>query len=231
MGRGKILVVDNEPKSCNVIKELLMRGHYQVEACFSSREALRLVENSDYHMVITELELSEVDGLELIRKAKKINPEIMSIIVAGCPSVESAVSSFRYGVDDYITKPFNSFELQTAVQQVLSKHRTVRSKRLFYHELKQTNMQLDFQKNLLVKKIRTAGQDLAAANKKLVQKVNELATLDEIGKVITSELSVDGLLNLCLKQMNERIKVKRSSIMLLADDKKDEINSENLSRL
>ncbi|NOG85608.1 MAG: response regulator [Planctomycetes bacterium] len=220
---GKILVVDSEPKTCNAIKELLMRGDYQVEACFSCSEALRLVKNNDYHMVIADLKMSGFDGLELIRKAKKIKPEILTIIVTGCATVESAVSSFRCGVDDYITKPFNSFELQKGVYQVFEKHWTERENRLFYDELRRENIQLDFQKRLLAKKIRIAGRDLTAANKKLVQKINEMATIDEISKVVTSELSVDGLLNLCLKQMNEKLKVKRSSIMLLSDDRKDEL--------
>ncbi|MCP5003831.1 MAG: response regulator [Planctomycetes bacterium] len=219
----KILVVDSEHGSCDLIKELLKPGNYQIGTCFSSSEALRLVKSNDYHMVIADLKIPGIDGLELIREAKKIKPEIAAIIVTGYASVESAVLSLRYGVDDYITKPFIGFELQDAVHQILCKYRADRENRLFYDELKHANMQLDSQKNLLANRLRVADNDLNAANKKLVQKINKLAAIDELGKVISSEVNVDEFLNLCLKQINEKLKIKRSSIMLFEDGKEDEL--------
>ncbi|MDR4496665.1 MAG: response regulator [Candidatus Scalindua sp.] len=220
---NKILVVNRERRECNLIKELLMRENYQVETCFSSIEALNLVKKNYYHMIITDLEMPGIDGLELIKESKKVDPLIMTIIVTACASVESAVLSLRYGVGDYINKPFSSFELQKAVNNVFSKCRAEREHRLLFDDLKRSNFTLDFQKQLLSKKIRMASRDLAEANKKLVQKLNEIAAIDEISKLFTSEINVDGLLNLCLKQMNEKLKVKRSSIMLLVSDKQDEL--------
>ena len=66
-----------------------------------------------------------IDGLELIQKAKELNPEIRTIMVTGYTTVETAVQSLRYGVDDYIKKPFNISKLKKVLRQTLYTHKIV----------------------------------------------------------------------------------------------------------
>ena len=119
----RILVVDDEPKICYLIEELLKQEGFLVDVCFSSIKALEIIKKGSYQMLITDLKMPGIDGLELIRKSKEHNPEIKTIMVTGYTTVETAVQSLRHGVDDFITKPFNIFELKKTVELILHTNR------------------------------------------------------------------------------------------------------------
>ena len=67
----KVLVVDDEPKICHLIEELLKMEGYQVDVSFSGIEALQMIKKGNYEMLLTDLKMPGIDGLELIRKAKE----------------------------------------------------------------------------------------------------------------------------------------------------------------
>ncbi len=121
----KILVVDDDPEICHLIEQILKREGYQVDVSFSGIEALQMIRSFNYHLLLTDLEMPGVDGLELARKAKKQDPEIRVIMVAGNTDIDTTVQSLRHGVDIYITKPFNIFELKNAVKQTLHTRQVV----------------------------------------------------------------------------------------------------------
>jgi two-component system response regulator (stage 0 sporulation protein F) len=121
----KILVVDDDPEICHLIEQILKREGYQVDVSFSGIEALQMIRSFNYHLLLTDLEMPGVDGLELARKAKKQDPEIRVIMVAGNTAIDTTVQSLRHGVDIYITKPFNIFELKKAVKQTLHTRQVV----------------------------------------------------------------------------------------------------------
>jgi putative nucleotidyltransferase with HDIG domain len=218
----KILVVDDEPKICHLIKELLKREGYKTDTSLSGIEALQMMKNYNYQMLLTDLKMPGIDGLELIRRAKRENPEIRTIMVTGYATVETAVQSLRHGVDDYITKPFNIFELRKAVKRTLYSHQITMENKQLLDDLKKTNIELNFYKQNLTQKVQIAGENLTDANRELVRKISELSTINEISRAITSVLDIDELLSLCLEKISEKLKVKHSSIMLF-DEKKDEL--------
>ncbi len=121
----RVLVVDDEPKIYHLIEELLKLEGYQVDESFSGIEALQMLKMYDYQMLLTDLKMPGIDGQELISKAKKSCPEIRTIMVTGYATVDTAVQSLRRGIDDYITKPFNIFELRKAVKQTLHTRQVV----------------------------------------------------------------------------------------------------------
>ncbi len=218
----KILVVDDEPKICHLIEELLKLEGYLVDVSFSGTDALERIKDCDYQMLITDLKMPGIDGLELISKAKEQNPEIRTIMVTGYTTVDTAVQSLRHGVDDYIKKPFNIFELKEAVEQVFNTSQVAKENEQKLKNLKRTNRELDINEKGLTEKVQIAGEQLTRANKELVQRINELDTINEISKVITSVLDMDELLHLCLNEINGKLKVKHSSIMLI-DEKRNEL--------
>ncbi len=218
----KILVVDDEPKICHLIKELLKREGYQSDTSLSGDEALQMIKEYNYQLLLTDLKMPGIDGLELVRKAKKERPEISTIMVTGYATIETAVQSLRHGVDDYITKPFNIFELKKAVERTLYSHQIAMENKQLLDDLKKTNIELDFYKQKLTQRVQVTSKHLADANKELVLRISELDTINEIGKAITSTMDTDELLNLCLEKINEKLKVEHSSIMLF-DEKKDEL--------
>ncbi len=116
----KILVVDDEVKICHLIEGLLRQEGHGVDVSYSGIEALKMLKRGDYKMLLTDLKMPGIDGLELISRAKKICPEILVIMVTGYANIDTAVQSLKSGVDDYVTKPFNIFDLKKAVKKVLS---------------------------------------------------------------------------------------------------------------
>jgi DNA-binding response OmpR family regulator len=218
----RILVVDDEPRICHLIEELLKLEGYQIDVSFSGTDALEMIKKYNYQMLITDLKMPGIDGLELIQKAKEQNPEIRTIMVTGYTTVDTAVQSLRHGVDDYITKPFNIFELKKAVKQTLHTRQVAMENVQLLEDLKKANSELKINKNGLTEKVQITGEQLTMANKELVQRVNELDTINEISKAITSVLDMGELLNLCLNEINGKLKIKHSSIMLI-DEKRNEL--------
>ena len=214
----RVLVVDDEPKICHLIEELLKLEGYRVDVSFSGMEALQMIKKSKYQMLLTDLKMPGIDGLELIKMAKKECPEIRSIMVTGYATVGSAVESLRHGIDDYITKPFNIFEFKKAVKQTLYTRQVAMENAQLLKDLKKANRELNIHKQGLTEKVHIAGEQLTTANKELVQRINELATVNEISKAITSVLDMDNLLSLCLKEINEKLEVKHSSIMFIDEE-------------
>jgi ATP-dependent Lon protease len=121
----RILVVDDESEMCHLIEQILKREGYQVDVSFSGIEALQMIKSFDYHLLLTDLEMPKVDGLELARKAKKQNPEIRVIMVTGNATIDIDIRSLRHRIDGYIRKPFNISELRKVVRQTLCTHKTV----------------------------------------------------------------------------------------------------------
>jgi putative two-component system response regulator len=114
-----ILVVDDEPKICEFLGILLGREGYRTASAYSAAEALALIERNSYALVLTDLKMPGMDGFELITRLKKIRPDLPVIMITGYATVETAVQALRYGVDDYVTKPFNIDELRKVIARSL----------------------------------------------------------------------------------------------------------------
>jgi two-component system response regulator HydG len=116
-----ILVVDNEP-SVRVTLTMLLKGHHLLEAG-DGQAALDVLRGEAVDLVITDLKMADVTGLDVLREAKLIAPETEVILLTGHGTVESAVEAMRVGAFDYVTKPFEPSELLHRVQNALERHR------------------------------------------------------------------------------------------------------------
>ena len=217
----RILVVDDEPRICHLIKELLKGEGYQIDVSFSGDDAMEMIKRCEYHLLITDLKMPGIDGIELIEKAKQECPEIRAIMVTGYATVDTAVQSLKYGVDDFLAKPFNIAELKRSVTQTLHTRKIALANIQILKDSKPRSIGIKSHEQKLSDKIYIMSEQLAEVNKKLIQRDNELDTINEISKAITSVLDMDELLSLCLNEINGKIKVKHSSIMLI-----DEIRNE-----
>ena len=115
----RILIVDDEPKICEFLGILLGREGYQTDAAFDAADALARIERNSYDLVLTDLKMPGMDGFELITRLKKMRPDLPVIMITGYATVETAVQALRYGVDDYVTKPFNIDELRKVIARSL----------------------------------------------------------------------------------------------------------------
>ena len=150
----RILVVDDEPKLCHLIEELLKLEGCRVDVSISNMEALQMIKENKYQMLITDLKMSGIDGLELIQKARELNPEIRTIIITGSETVETAVQSLKHEIDDDIKKPFSIVELKKVVKRTLYIHQVAMGNEQLLKDLKMANRKITkLQKKELSKQV------------------------------------------------------------------------------
>ena len=121
---SKILVVDDERDICKALEFLLSRAGYTVTTAGSGEEALKKIEADDFDLVITDLKMEGIDGMELMERALGINPNLIVVIMTAFASVESAVKAMKKGASDYIVKPFINEDVKMTVKRLLE-HREV----------------------------------------------------------------------------------------------------------
>lgn len=123
---GKVLIVDDEKSMRLTLSMLLKRRGYAVDEAATVREAVRRIEREVYDLVVTDLRLSDGDGLELLRETKRISPETEVIILTAFGSIESAVEAIRLGAFDYLTKPIEPDDLLLHVRKAIE-HKRLRN--------------------------------------------------------------------------------------------------------
>jgi len=118
-GNGKhILVVDDEPLVRRSLSEFLTLEGYTVSIASNGREALDLLRSYTADIVITDLKMPELNGLQLLKHIKKTYPETCVILVTGYGSIENAVEAIREGAYDYVTKPIVDNEIKLVIERL-----------------------------------------------------------------------------------------------------------------
>jgi two-component system response regulator HydG len=124
--KGHILVVDDEPSMRTTLSILLKREGYQVSQAADGAEALRMLEQSGYDMVLTDLKMEGLDGMELLRHIKAADPHIEALIFTAYGTIASAVEAMKLGAYDYIGKPFDEGELLLKVARAMERKALVK---------------------------------------------------------------------------------------------------------
>jgi two-component system response regulator FlrC len=119
MGLAPILVVDDEPDMRSALSHALNRGGFSVESAASGTEALVKLKKDPFSMVITDLKMPEMSGIDLLDAVKKISPQVPVIMITAFGSVHNAVEAMQEGAADYLLKPFSFESLETAVKKIL----------------------------------------------------------------------------------------------------------------
>lgn len=114
-----ILIVDDEENYLIVLKELLSANRYEVITASDATQALEIFKESDFDLVLTDMKMPKVDGIELLERIRSINSEIPVIIMTAYATVEKAVEAMKKGALDYITKPFQNEELKLTVRKAI----------------------------------------------------------------------------------------------------------------
>lgn len=116
---ARILVVDDEVHVCNSIAKVLEISDYIVDTVLSGEEALKKQGANEYDVIITDLMMPGISGMELLKALKENNPEVHVIMITGYPSTKSTVAAIKSGATDYLPKPFTPEELRRAVAKIL----------------------------------------------------------------------------------------------------------------
>lgn len=112
-----ILIVDDEAMMRSLLKKILMRDGYNVLAASSGTEALNILEDETVDIVISDLKMPEMDGFELLRQIKEDYPRIGIIMMTAYGDTYTVKDALLLGADEYITKPFKSFEISLVVER------------------------------------------------------------------------------------------------------------------
>lgn len=118
----RILVIDDDKDMCLVLSRFLSKKNYSVEVAHTGEEGLKRLRVTDFDLVLCDFKLPDVSGIELLQKIKVLNSTVAVIIITGYSDVKEAVEIFRYGANDYITKPLYPDELLVTVKDTIEKN-------------------------------------------------------------------------------------------------------------
>lgn len=113
----RILIVEDDKDMALILKSILLRDKYVIKNCFNGSNALAQLTEFNPHIVITDINLPGLNGIDLLKQAKVINPEIVVIMITAYGNFKDSVSAMKMGAYDYIIKPFNNEELQLVIKK------------------------------------------------------------------------------------------------------------------
>jgi len=133
---SSILVIDDELSMRELLEYMLTKEGYQVTCAKSGREAIGLLEKNHFDLMLCDIRLGDITGLDVLRAAKKNDSDIVSIMISAYASTESAVEAMNEGAYDYVPKPFNTDELMDTIVKALDLRTIEHEKKILDDELK-----------------------------------------------------------------------------------------------
>ena len=188
----KIIIIDDEKRMCDSLTALLQGEGYQVRSFQQSPEAIDSIRNERVDLVITDIKMPQMDGLEILKLVKEIDEDIPVILMTGYASLDTAVDAIARGAYDYLMKPV---EFTYLVKRALEKRRAELARLRLLEELKLSNMILQ-------------------------RRIGELNALYEAGKSIGSSANLAELLRQLVTLASTVTEANTGSIMLL-DERKE----------
>ena len=132
-----ILVVDDELSMRELLELMLNREGYQVTCAEDGRKAIRLLEKNQYDLLLCDIKLGDISGLDVLRASKNSNPDTVVILISAYASTETAVEAMNEGAYDYVPKPFDKDELLQTVAKALDIRTVEHEKQLLDDQLKE----------------------------------------------------------------------------------------------
>ncbi len=197
----KILIVDDDRDIADILVDIVSNKERAVDVCYDGLDAVESIRNSVYDLVIVDLIMPRMGGLDVLKYAKKSNPDALVIIITGYASLETAVTAIKEGAYDYIRKPWKLEEIKIVVENAVDKLKLHRENRELlkklqdaYHEL----MVLKEKKNGndKIEKIKFFSSDMpslhyiyhnSSPSSSYVDELQALSSLRESGTLTASE--------------------------------------------
>ncbi len=177
-GGSRVLIVDDETVILEILQEQLQRTGYSCTLASSAREALARLRGDDPALLVTDIGMPDMNGIQLAEAARSICPDLAVIVMTGRSDVATAINAMRAGADDYIVKPFDFDEMMICIERALYKRHLVIENRNYSQQLEQ--------------RVSAATVDLARSNEQLQQAQDYLnrlihSTVDAILTVSADE--------------------------------------------
>jgi DNA-binding NtrC family response regulator len=133
----KILIIDDEKSVLDMLNVVFKKEGYRVKKSLSAQKALELIDEEDFDLILSDIRLPQISGMELLRRIKEIKPGIPVIMITAYGTIKQAVEAFKAGAIDYVVKPFDVDELKIVVSQGLEKIKLREENILLKKELKE----------------------------------------------------------------------------------------------
>jgi two-component system, NtrC family, nitrogen regulation response regulator NtrX len=117
--KNRILVVDDEEALRTVLSTELSSEGYEVSTASDGHDAIELVKDNNYDLVLLDIKMPNVDGFEVLKFVKGVKPEIKVIMLTGFADLKNAIESKRLGAEDFVSKPYDLVDLLTTIERVL----------------------------------------------------------------------------------------------------------------
>jgi putative nucleotidyltransferase with HDIG domain len=123
MEKEKVLIIDDEEYILNLSRDILTKSRYMVRTALNGNEGIKLFEKEPFDLILTDIKMPKIDGLDVIRHVRTVNKEIPIIVITGNGTLDIAISSLRLGAQGFILKPFTPAELRASIADALEKTR------------------------------------------------------------------------------------------------------------
>src|SRR5262245_5763009 len=203
---ARVLVVDDEASVVEVFEECLSTQGYQLTMASSGEHAVRLLPTLRPDIILTDLNLPGLSGLEVMRAAKEIDPEVCVVVVTGYASASTAIDALRQGAYDYVTKPFDLDDVLQIIERGLANRRLKVLNHELLEELREKNEILRRHEHELTERVRRA--------------TSQMTSLYEVGKEISANLALEPRLAVISARAAERCGA-RAAVVYLARDRDD----------
>ena len=139
--KGKILVVDDEKSMREILEIFLKSEGYGVSVAENGEKAIEAVKKDIFDLIITDMKMPKVGGLELLKNVKQITPDTVVVIVTAFGTTESAVAAMKLGAYDYIQKPFQMDDIRLVVKNALEKQKLQKDVSILKQQLKPPSLE------------------------------------------------------------------------------------------
>jgi len=188
----KIIIIDDEKRMCDSLSALLSQSTYRVSTFQDPLEAMKLIESGDVDLVVTDIKMPNMSGLDILEKVREKDELLPVILMTAYATLSSAVEAISKGAYDYLLKPIEFTQFELAIKRALDKRNSDRFRLKIVDDLKESN-------------------------DKLKRHVNELNALYEAGTSIGSAANSTELLKKIVKIAAKVTEAKVGSVMLLDD--------------
>lgn len=118
--KSRILVVDDEEALRTVLSSELTGAGYEVSSAADGDEAISIVQNKKFELILLDIKMPKVDGFEVLKFVKSNYPAIKIIMLTGFADLKNAIESKKQGAEDFVSKPYDLVDLLTTIERVLS---------------------------------------------------------------------------------------------------------------
>src|SRR5262245_16124992 len=184
---AQVLVVDDEPQIRDILATALRRDGHEVTVRGSAKEALEDLHRSRFDLLLTDLKMPEMNGLDLIRAAKRAAPTIGSVLITAFASTETAVSALRSGADDYLMKPFGLDDLRRVVDRVLAERRAADEGTVALTVAREENESLRRERRAAEEALLSARHDLTLSRRDLERRLRDLEFVSDLADLLAGE--------------------------------------------